>query len=42
MSAGEVATTAENYQVIIEDAFLRLYRLKVNPAILVAHSKLMK
>ena len=37
-----MASTAENYQVVIEDAFLRLYRLKVNPAILVAHSKLLK
>ncbi|MCG8032139.1 MAG: hypothetical protein JAZ03_08180 [Candidatus Thiodiazotropha taylori] len=42
MSAGEIAATAENYQVVIEDAFLRLCRLKVNPAVLVAHSKLMK
>ena len=42
MSADEMASAAENYQVVIEDAFLRLYRLKVNPAILVAHSKLLK
>ena len=40
MSADDTASAAENYQVVIEDAFLRLYRLKVNPAILVAHSKL--
>ena len=42
MSADDIALTGENYQVVIEDAFLRLYRLKVNPAILVAHSKLLK
>ena len=42
MSSGGVETAAENYQVVIEDAFLRMYRLKVNPAILVAHSKLLK
>ncbi|MEW8548261.1 MAG: hypothetical protein AB2693_32555 [Candidatus Thiodiazotropha sp.] len=42
MSAVDMGSAAENYQVVIEDAFLRLYRLKVNPAILVAHSKLLK
>ncbi|MEW8544137.1 MAG: hypothetical protein AB2693_11440 [Candidatus Thiodiazotropha sp.] len=42
MSSADLTPAAENYQVIIEDAFLRLYRLKVNPAILVAHSKLLK
>lgn len=42
MSDGDMASAAENYQVVIEDAFLRLYRLKINPAILVAHSKLLK
>lgn len=42
MSAGDIAPASENYQVVIEDAFLRLYRLKINPAILVAHSKLLK
>ncbi|MCG8112750.1 MAG: hypothetical protein N0E59_18490 [Candidatus Thiodiazotropha taylori] len=42
MSTQDVAATGENYQVVIEDAFFRLYRLKINPAILVAHSKLLK
>ena len=42
MSAGDITSASENYQVVIEDAFLRLYRLKINPAILVAHSKLLK
>ena len=40
--AAAAAVAAERYQVVIEDAFLRLYRLKINPAILVAHSKLLK
>lgn len=30
------------YQIRIEDAFLRLTKLKVNPAILVSHSKVLK
>jgi hypothetical protein len=30
------------YQVRIEDAYLRLWKAKVNPAILLAHSKLLK
>lgn len=42
MSGNDLAAAADNYQVVIEDAFLRLYRLKINPAILVAHSKLLK
>ena len=42
MCAGDMGSASENYQVVIDDAYLRLYRLKINPAILVAHSKLVK
>ena len=42
MSSADLTPAAENYQVIIEDFFLRLHRLKVNPAIHMAHSKLLK
>lgn len=35
-------TDQGGYRVKIEDAFLRLVKFKVNPAILVAHSKLLK
>ena len=42
MSSEDLGLAADNYRIEIEDAFLRLHKLKINPAILVAHSKLLK
>ena len=42
MSDDSVDGNQAGYQIRIENAFLRLVKMKINPAILVSHSKLLK
>ncbi|XP_053392006.1 uncharacterized protein LOC128554719 [Mercenaria mercenaria] len=41
MSSEDQPLASDNYSVVTEGAFLRLYKLKINPSVLVAHSKLL-
>jgi hypothetical protein len=41
MSDEDMPLTSD-YKIVIEDAFLRLYKLKINPGVLVAHNHMLK